>query len=74
MEPSPLELYTTRELVEELMRRQTFLGVIVHAELELKGEWKGERTFQVHFNSNLDATQACRLLDTIAQHMERQDC
>jgi hypothetical protein len=72
MEPTPLELYTTRELVEELMRRRTFLGVVVHSEQELKGEWQGERTFQVHFNSNLDAGQACRLLDTVAQYMERE--
>jgi hypothetical protein len=70
MNPSELELYTTRELVDELMRRKTFLGVVVHSEEELKGEWSGERTFQVHFNHNLDAGQATRLLDTVADYME----
>src|SRR5436190_1642321 len=35
-----LELYTTRELIEELMRRTTFLGVVVHSEEELRnGAW-----------------------------------
>lgn len=72
MHPTALELCTTNELVEELMRRTTFLGVVVHAEQELKGPWTGERTFQVHFNSNLDAGQAWRLLDTVAHHMERE--
>jgi hypothetical protein len=69
MEPSPLELYTTRELVDELVRRQSFLGVIVHAEQELKGPWTGEKTFQVHFNSNLDAARASRLLDVVSEYM-----
>lgn len=74
MQPSTLELCTTTELVEELMRRTTFLGVVVHSEQELKGPWVGERTFQVHFNSNLDAGQAWRLLDVVAHHMEREGC
>jgi hypothetical protein len=69
MNPAPIELHTTKELVDELMRRRTFLGVVIHSEKELKGEWPGEGTFQVHFNSNLDATQACRLLDAVAQFM-----
>ena len=37
MQPSDLAFYTTKELVAELMQRKTFLGVIVHAEKELKG-------------------------------------
>jgi len=74
MQPDPLELYTTGELVKELMRRKTFLGVIVHSEQELKEAWKGERTFKVHFNSNLDRTQASRLLETVADYMQRSGC
>jgi hypothetical protein len=74
MEPSALELYTTTELVEELMRRKTFLGVVVHSEQELKGPWKGERSFRVHYNSNLDAGQACRLLDAVAEYMQQKGC
>jgi hypothetical protein len=72
MEPSALELFTTRELVDELMRRKTFLGVVVHSETELKGPWQGERTFQVHFNSNLEPGQAGRLLDAVAEYMEQR--
>jgi hypothetical protein len=73
MEPSPLELYTTRELVQELMRRQTFLGVVVHAEQELRGPWRGERIFEVHFNSNLQAEQAARLLEAVTERMGQTD-
>jgi hypothetical protein len=69
MNPAPIELYTTKELVNELMNRRTFLGVVIHSEKELKGEWPGEGTFQVHFNSNLDTGQASRLLDAVAQYM-----
>jgi hypothetical protein len=69
MNPAPIEFYTTAELVDELMRRRTFLGVVIHSEQELRGEWPGEGTFQVHFNNNLDHTQASRLLDAVAQYM-----
>jgi hypothetical protein len=69
MNPAPIEYYTTAELVDELMRRRTFLGVVIHSEEELRGEWPGEGTFQVHFNNNLDHSQASRLLDAVAQYM-----
>ena len=72
MEPSDLELYTAEELIAELMRRKTFLGVVVHSEQELKGDWKGERTFKVHYSPTLDAGQACRLLDAVTEYMEHK--
>ncbi|HVS34747.1 MAG TPA: hypothetical protein VMS17_04140 [Gemmataceae bacterium] len=73
MQPSALELCTTRELVEELVRRKTFLGVIVHSEEELKEEWQGERMFKVRFNENLNAGEACRLLGRVAEYMEQAE-
>jgi len=73
MQPTALELSTIRELVEELMRRKTFLGVIVHSEEEQKGPWRGERMFKVRFNENLDAGETSRLLERIADHMEQTE-
>jgi hypothetical protein len=73
MEPTTLELCTTRELVEELLRRKTFLGVVVHSEEELKGPWQGERMFKVRFNDNLNAGEARRLLGRVAEHMEQTE-
>lgn len=66
-----LELCTTRELIEELVRRQTFLGVIVHAEEEFKSRhWNRQRRFKVLFNANLSTEQACGLLDRVSEHMD----
>ncbi len=73
MQPTELELYTIRELIDELLRRQTFLGVIVHSEEELKKEWQGERMFKVRFNDNLNAGEACRLLGRVEEYMERAE-
>ena len=73
MQPNTLELCTTRELVDELLRRTTFLGVIVHAEEELKEAWQGERMFKVRFNDNLNAGEACRLLGRVAEYMEQTE-
>jgi len=72
VQPSDLELYTTRELIDELMRRKTFLGVVVHSREELKSpDWAGERVFSVHFNGNLGAAEAGRLLEAVAGNMDR---
>jgi len=59
--------------VQELMSRKTFLGVIVHAEEDLKGKWKGERYFHVHVNANLDVPQASRLLEVLANRMDEPE-
>jgi hypothetical protein len=72
MESFGLEFYTTKELIHELMRRQTFLGVVLHSHEEFKDHrWGEERTFQVHFNSNLDVLQTGRLLETVAEYIDR---
>lgn len=75
MQPSELELYTTQELVHELLRRKTFQGVLVHSEQDCREkEWHGEKIFQVHFNDNLTREQACRLLDAVVSWMDREYC
>ena len=69
-QPGELELFTTEELIDELMRRTTFQGVIVHARDEAKSRhWTGERIFRVRINQNLDAEEASRLLDVVSQHI-----
>jgi len=70
-----LAFFTTQELIDELMRRTTFLGVVVHSEKEFTGgPWGEERMFKVRFNSNLETAQASRLLDTVAEFMDRNHC
>lgn len=71
MRPEGLEFFTTRELIDELLRRQTFLGVVVHSEEELRGDrWGGERTFCIRFNDNLDAQGVGRLLNVVCDYIE----
>jgi len=70
--PTELTFFTAQELIEELMRRQTFLGVVVHAEEEMKFQhWAGDKMFKVHLNHHLDATQASRLLETVAEYIDK---
>ena len=71
MRDDALELYSTQELIDELMRRSTFQGVVVHAAGGVKGrDWDGERLFHVHFNHNLDREEAHRLLSAVSDHMQ----
>lgn len=71
---SELAFHTTQELIQELMSRKTFLGVVVHSSDELRGSrWAGDQMFKVHFNSNLEPEQAARLLDVIASHLDNAD-
>jgi hypothetical protein len=74
MHPSDLEFFTCQELVNELMRRPSFLGVVVHSAQDAKGKgWTGQPTFQVRFNSNLSLNEACRLLTAVTDRMSPRD-
>ncbi|MFO0926297.1 MAG: hypothetical protein U0736_04555 [Gemmataceae bacterium] len=73
MHSNELAFYTTRELIDELMRRQTFLGVVVHAEQEVKAaSWSGDQVFQVHLNHHLEPAEAGRLLGAVAEHIDQK--
>jgi len=49
MNAGELELFSTQDLINELLRRTTFQGVIVHAALGAKNRhWVGEHLFAVH--------------------------
>ncbi len=75
MEAGELAFFSTEELVNELVRRTTFLGVVVHAEKEWKGDdWGDERTFKVQFNSNLDTAETSRLLGRVAEYLNLNCC
>lgn len=75
MQESGLAFFTTQELVDELMRRKTFLGVVVRSENEIRnGQWGNERIFKVQFNENLDSAQVSRLLDVVVEYLNRNSC
>ncbi len=66
-----LAFCTTAELIDELLSRHTFLGVIVHAAETYRGSpWQGDKQFKVHFNDNLSPPEAARLLATVSDHMD----
>lgn len=66
-----LAFFTTQELIAELMRRQTFYGVVVHSADDHKTDaWHDERVFKVHYNQHLDACKASRLLETVSEYMD----
>jgi hypothetical protein len=66
-----LEFYTTAELIDELLSRHTFLGVVVQsAEEHRHNQWQGEKQFKVHFNDNLSPPEAARLLATVSEQMD----
>jgi hypothetical protein len=72
MHSHELAFYTTTDLIEELMRRKTFLGVVFHSDAEYRGgAWKAGKVFKVHLNANMDGGQAGRLLEAVSAHLER---
>lgn len=72
MTPDDIELIGTQELIDELMRRTTFMGIVIHAEQEARSPWQdGERTFRVHFNENLEHGEVGRLLSVLSEHLDR---
>ena len=74
MNAGQLELFDTQDLIDELLRRTTFQGVIVHAIDGAKNRhWAGERLFAVHHNANLDTEEAGRLLDVVSQYITSRE-
>ena len=69
MQSTDLAFHTCEELIQELMRRKTFFGCVVHSAEDHKHDAWEERTFRVHFNQNLDHTGAGRLLDRVAEYL-----
>ncbi len=75
MESSELSFFSTQELIAELTSRQTFLGVVLYSEAEWKGgAWGNQRTFKVHFNDNLTAEEASRLLSRVSEYIDFNYC
>ena len=74
MNADELELYATQDLINELLRRTTFQGVIVHAVEGAKSrQWSGERVFAVSHNATLETAEAGRLLNVISEHISTRD-
>lgn|GEM_PF-822906 len=70
MQGSELAFYSNQELIDELLRRTTFLGVVVHSAEEIRNrQWGAERVMRVQFNENLNTEQASRLLDVVAAQL-----
>jgi hypothetical protein len=62
-----LELFTTEELINEIIKRKTFQGVIVHAEGDFKNHaWRGAKNFKVHWNNNLERREAGNILERMS--------
>jgi hypothetical protein len=74
MKLGDLELFATKDLINELLRRETFQGVIVHTLEEAKNhDWNGERLFVVRHNASLGTEEAGRLLDVVSQYIANRE-
>lgn len=70
MDSSDLAFFTTQELISELMRRQTFYGVVVHADGDHKFDDRdAEKNFKVHLHKHLGVEGASRLLGKVSHYM-----
>ena len=69
MQSTDLAFFTCDDLIQELMRRKTFYGCVVHSADEHKHDAWEERTFRVHYNQNLDPRRAGRLLNRVGEYI-----
>lgn len=74
MNAGELEFFATQDLIDELLRRTTFQGVVVHAVGGAKSRhWDGERCFVVSHNANLHTEEAGRLLNVISEYIASRE-
>ena len=64
-----LETYTTRQLIEELTSRPTFVGFVVKSRDEAKEEISQHRSFEL-FNGNLKMEQTLEIMANCGEEMK----
>ena len=64
-----LELYSSEQLIEELLNRSTFVGIVIRSEDEAKGV-SGHRYFRVDSSPNLRQEQTLVILDGLVGQMK----
>lgn len=70
MNDRELELYSTEELVREILGRASFRGVVVHMCDDVGNRPEpDEMTFNVRFNRNFEADEIGRLLDVVSRRL-----
>lgn len=65
-----IEFYTSEELVQELSKRNTFVGIIIHSEKEHKAEHSLHKHWHV-VSSNLTNEQALKLMNDVANYFQK---
>ena len=65
-----LELYSTEELLRELLGRSSFQGVVVHSRDAVGNRPEPEElSFSVRFNRNFETEEVGRLLDVVSRRL-----
>ncbi|WP_165248344.1 hypothetical protein [Paludisphaera soli] len=65
-----LELYATEDLIEELLGRTTFQGVVIHSRDDAGNHPRpDETTYSVRFNRNFQTEEVGRLLDVLSRRL-----
>ena len=66
-----LEFATTQELLEELMNRETFVGMIIHSEDENKSQSQVHENFRFYTTSDIQSTIV--MLNTAIESLKQQN-
>lgn len=66
---SELELYSSDQLIEELLSRTTFVGLVISSDKEAKGV-SAHRNFRLGVSPNLEYGQAVTILDGLLNQMK----
>lgn len=65
-----LELFATEDLIDEILRRSSFQGVVIHSRDAASNQAEpDERTFCVRFNRNFQTEEVGRLLDVLSRKL-----
>lgn len=65
---SDLELHSSEELIQELLSRTTFVGIVIRSEKEAKGV-SGHRSFRVDSSNNLNTDQTLTILSGLVSQL-----
>lgn len=73
MSTEGLEFYETKELIDEIIGRWTFQGVVIHATRECTNPKWADREFSIRSNSNLTKDELIMVMEQMIEILRTSD-
>ena len=66
-----ISFYTTTELIDELTKRSTFAGIVIHSEKEPRSEITIHQNWNITYSNGFSNQQVAGLMEDVVAHFRQ---